>query len=273
MSSPTAQASASAGRIFEIPDAESEVQNLPGAVILEEIHGQVVFNNVTFRYFGSGEPVLKHVSFEARPGETIALLGATGSGKTTIINLIPRFYDVSSGAVQIDGQDVRKVTLHSLRRQIGIVLQDTFLFSASIMEIIRFERADATDEEVIAAASLAHAHNFIEHMPEGYQTMLGERGQGLSQVQRQLLSIARAALADPRLLILDEATSSVDTRTERLIQQAMDKLLKGRTRFVIAHRLSTMRNADQVLVLHAGKIIERGTLDELLARQGLYFDL
>jgi ATP-binding cassette subfamily B multidrug efflux pump len=203
----------------------------------------------------------------------IAIVGPTGAGKTTIINLIPRFYDVSSGSVKIDGIDVRDVTTASLRKQIGIVLQDSFLFSDTVMNNIRYGRLDATDEEVIAAAKLASADSFIERLPQGYQTVLGERGSGLSQGQRQLISIARAALANPRILILDEATSSVDTRTERLIQRAFDQLLEGRTSFVIAHRLSTIRHADQVLMLKDGQIVERGTHDELLAQQGAYYEL
>jgi ABC-type multidrug transport system fused ATPase/permease subunit len=223
---------------------------------------------------GSQVPVvLKGVSFTAEPGQTVAIVGPTGAGKTTIINLIPRFYDVAGGAVRIDGMDVRDVTAASLRRQIGLVLQDTFLFSDTVMNNIRYGRLDATDDEVIAAARLASADTFIERLPDGYQTVLGERGGGLSQGQRQLLAIARAALANPRILILDEATSSVDTRTERLIQQAFDQLLEGRTSFVIAHRLSTIRNADQVLMLKDGLIVERGTHDELLARRGAYYDL
>jgi ATP-binding cassette subfamily B protein len=217
--------------------------------------------------------VLKDVSFTAQPGQTVAIVGPTGAGKTTIINLIPRFYDVTSGAVRIDGIDVRDVSMKSLREQIGIVLQDTFLFSASVMENVRFGRPDANDDDVMAAIRLANADSFIERLPDKYQTVLGERGSGLSQGQRQLLSIARAALADPRILILDEATSSVDTRTERLIQRAFDELLKGRTAFVIAHRLSTIRNADLILVLKDGQIIERGRHDELLAKQGFYYDL
>jgi ATP-binding cassette subfamily B protein len=232
----------------------------------------VAFEDVSAAY-EVGVPVLRHVSFTAEPGQTVAIVGPTGAGKTTIINLLPRFYDVTGGRVTIDGHDVRDVTAESLRRQIGIVLQDTFLFSAPVMDNIRFGRPEASDEEVIAAAKLAHADTFIERLPEGYQTVLGERGSGLSQGQRQLIAIARAALADPRLLILDEATSSVDTRTERLIQRAFDQLLEGRTSFVIAHRLSTIRNADQVLVLDQGEIVERGTHDELLARRGFYYDL
>jgi ATP-binding cassette subfamily B protein len=232
----------------------------------------VEFQNVSAAY-QKGTPVLDGISFTAEPGQTVAIVGPTGAGKTTIINLIPRFYDVTGGAVLIDGTDVRYVSTETLRAQIGIVLQDTFLFSASVMENIRFGRPEASDEEVIAAAQLAHADTFVERLPDGYQTVLGERGSGLSQGQRQLLSIARAALADPRILILDEATSSVDTRTERLIQKALEKLLAGRTSFVIAHRLSTIRNADQVLVLDQGKIVERGVHDELLAKRGFYYNL
>jgi ATP-binding cassette subfamily B protein len=220
-----------------------------------------------------GVPVLREVTFTAEAGQTIAIVGPTGAGKTTIINLIPRFYDVTGGAVRIDGVDVREVRAESLRRQIGLVLQDTFLFSMAVMENIRFGRPEATDEEVIAAAVLAHADSFIERLPEKYQTVLGERGSGLSQGQRQLIAIARAALANPRILILDEATSSVDTRTERLIQQAFDKLMEGRTSFVIAHRLSTVRDADTILVLNQGEIIERGNFSELLAKRGFFYDL
>ncbi|MEK7785914.1 MAG: ABC transporter ATP-binding protein, partial [Chloroflexota bacterium] len=230
-------------RIFTLLDEEPSVQDKAGAKEMPPIKGAVELDRASASY-KRGVPVLSGVSFRAEPGQTIAIVGPTGAGKTTIINLIPRFYDVTGGAVRIDGIDVRNVTADSLRRQIGIVLQDTFLFSTTVMENIRFGRPDATDEEVIAAAKLAHAEAFVERLPEKYQTVLGERGSGLSQGQRQLISIARAALANPRILILDEATSSVDTRTERLIQQAFDQLLEGRTSFVIAHRLSTIRNAD-----------------------------
>lgn len=263
---------AGAERIFNILDEKPAVTDKPDAIIMPPIKGLVEFQNASHSY-EDGVPVLRDVSFTAQPGQTIAIVGPTGAGKTTIINLIPRFYDVTSGSVKIDGIDVRDVTMKSLREQIGIVLQDTFLFSQSVMENVRFGRPDATDEEVLAAIKLANADSFIERLPEKYQTVLGERGSGLSQGQRQLLSIARAALANPRILILDEATSSVDTRTERLIQQAFDKLLKGRTSFVIAHRLSTIRNADMILVLKDGRIIERGKHDELLAKQGFYYDL
>jgi len=263
---------AGAERIFNILDETPAVVNKPGAKDMPEIKGKVEFNEVSHAY-EDGVPVLSNVTFSAEPGQTIAIVGPTGAGKTTIINLLPRFYDVTHGSVRIDGVDVRDVTAESLRRQIGIVLQDTFLFSASVMENIRFGRPDATDEEVYAAARLANADSFITRLPEKYDTVLGERGSGLSQGQRQLLSIARAALADPRILILDEATSSVDTRTERLIQKAFDALLQSRTSFVIAHRLSTIRNADMILVLKDGQIIERGKHDELLKKKGFYYDL
>jgi len=259
-------------RIFNILDEEPAVSDKPNAKVMTEIKGLVEFDNVAHEY-EDGVPVLKGVSFIAQPGETFAIVGPTGAGKTTIINLLPRFYDVTQGSVKIDGVDVRDVTAESIRKQVGIVLQDTFLFSTTVMENVRFGRPDATDEEVMAAIKLANADSFIERLPEKYQTVLGERGSGLSQGQRQLLSIARAALADPRILILDEATSSVDTRTERLIQTAFDQLLHGRTSFVIAHRLSTIRNADMILVLKAGEIIERGKHTELLEKKGFYYDL
>jgi ATP-binding cassette subfamily B protein len=259
-------------RIFALLDIVSDVQDKPGAREMPPIQGEVTFADVGAGY-KQNQPVLHGISFTAKPGQTIAIVGPTGAGKTTIINLIPRFYDVTSGAVKIDGMDVRDVTATSLRRQIGLVLQDSFLFSDTVMSNIRYGRLDATDEEVIAAATLASANTFIERLPQGYQTILGERGSGLSQGQRQLIAIARAALANPRILILDEATSSVDTRTERLIQRAFDQLLEGRTSFVIAHRLSTIRNADQVFMLKDGVIVERGTHNELLALRGAYYDL
>lgn len=259
-------------RIFTILDEKPAVFDKPNAKPMTEIKGLVEFDNVAHEY-EDGVPVLKGVSFTAQPGQTFAIVGPTGAGKTTIINLLPRFYDVTEGSVKIDGVDVRDVTAESIRKQVGIVLQDTFLFSTTVMENVRFGKPDATDEEVMAAIKLANADSFIERLPEKYQTVLGERGSGLSQGQRQLLSIARAALADPRILILDEATSSVDTRTERLIQKAFDQLLSGRTSFVIAHRLSTIRNADQILVLKAGQIIERGKHNELLEKKGFYYDL
>lgn len=263
---------AGAERIFGLLDEVPAVQDRPGAKDLPRILGKVEFSHVSYRY-EDGVPVLKDISFTAEPGQTIAIVGPTGAGKTTIINLLPRFYDVSDGAVRIDGFDVRDVTAESIRRQIGVVLQDTFLFSTTVMENVRFGRPDATDEEVKAAVRLANADSFIERLPAKYQTVLGERGSGLSQGQRQLLSIARAALADPRILILDEATSSVDTRTERLIQKAFDQLLEGRTSIVIAHRLSTIVNADMILVLDDGQFIERGRHNELMEKRGFYYNL
>ncbi len=259
-------------RIFGLLDTVPDLQDAPDAVPMPPIQGRVAFQHVYAEY-EKDQPVLRDVNLVAEPGQTIAIVGPTGAGKTTIINLIPRFYDVSAGAVLIDGLDVRAVTAASLRAQVGIVLQDSFLFSDTVMNNIRFGRPDATDDEVIAAARLARADTVIDRLPEGYATVLGERGSGLSQGQRQLLAIARAALANPRILILDEATSSVDTRTERLIQTALEELLHGRTSFVIAHRLSTIRHADLVVVLKEGAIIERGTHDELLAAHGFYYDL
>lgn len=263
---------AGAERIFDLLDEMPDITEQIGAAAMPAIQGRVVYDNVMAQY-AADVPVLRGIDLVAKPGETIAIVGPTGAGKTTLVNLLPRFYDVTGGSVTIDGVDVREVTLASLRQQIGIVLQDSFLFSDSVMNNIRFGRPDASDDEVIAAAKLARAHDFIERLPEGYQTRLGERGSGLSQGQRQLLSIARAALAEPRILILDEATSSVDTRTERQIQSALETLMQGRTSFVIAHRLSTIRNADQVLVLVQGEIVERGRHEELLAQRGFYYDL
>ena len=263
---------AGAERIFGLLDTQPSVQDRPDAQAMPPIVGRVEFDRV-YAAYKQEERVLCDVSFVAEPGQTVAIVGPTGAGKTTIINLIPRFYDVVAGAVRIDGLDVRDVTAADLRRQIGIVLQDTFLFSDTVLNNIRFGRPEATDDEVRAAARLAHADEFIQRLPDGYNTMLGERGSGLSQGQRQLVAIARAALANPSILILDEATSSVDTRTERQIQRALDTLLKERTSFVIAHRLSTIRNADQVLVLVDGEIVERGRHDELLARRGAYHEL
>jgi len=267
------QASASANRIFEILDAKSDITDKPGAVALPPIAGSVEFRGVTFRYFGSGGAVLDDVSFSAAPGQTIALLGATGSGKSTIINLIPRFYDASAGAVLIDGQDVRDVTLDSLRSQIGIVLQETNLFSGTIRDNIAFGRSDATLEQVQAAAQAASAHDFITGFPQGYDTPVGERGTTLSGGQKQRIAIARALLLNPRLLILDDSTSSVDLQTEYNIQKALDNLMHGRTSFVIAQRISTVLNADQILVLDKGRVAARGTHEELLESSPIYAEI
>jgi ATP-binding cassette subfamily B protein len=269
---------AGAERIFELHDEQPEITNAPDAIELPPIQGRVEFRHVSFGYNDSataGEETCTvcDIGLIAEPGQVVALVGPTGAGKTTLINMLPRFYDAKEGAVLIDGHDVRQVTQESLRRQMGIVLQDTYLFSMTVRENIRYGRPDATDEEVEAAAKISLAHDFITRLPEGYETMLGERGNNLSHGQRQLISIARAALANPRILILDEATSSVDTRTERLIQRALAELMKGRTSFVVAHRLSTIRNADQVLVVFDGEIVERGTHQELLAKRGRYYDL
>lgn len=268
-----AQAGASATRIFEILDAKSDIVERPSARVLPPIQGRVEFRSLTFRYFGSGDPVLQDVSFVAEPGQTIALLGATGSGKTTIINLIPRFYDVSEGAVLIDDHDVRDVTLDSLRSQIGIVLQETNLFGGTIRDNIAFGRSQASLEEVQAAAKAAAAHEFIMGFPQGYDTPVGERGTTLSGGQKQRIAIARALLLDPRLLILDDSTSSVDLLTEYHIQRALDRLMKGRTSFVIAQRISTVLNADQILVLDKGCVVARGTHEELMEQSPIYAEI
>ena len=267
-----AQASAAGERIFEILDAVSEVRDAPDAQALPAVRGHVRFEGVSFAYFGRHR-VLHEVSFEAAPGQVVALLGATGSGKSTIINLIPRFYDSTSGQITLDGHDVCGVTLNSLRDQIGIVLQETTLFAATIRENVAFGRPDATEDEVLAAVQAAQAHDFIGAMSQGYDTPVGERGVTLSGGQKQRIAIARALLKDPRILILDDATSSVDTETEQLIQKALERLMRGRTSFVIAQRLSTVRMADLILVLEKGRIAAQGTHEELLRTCGLYAEI
>ncbi len=267
------QAAASADRIFEILDAKSDIVDKPNASKLPAVKGDVKFENVTFRYVGGGEPVLKNVSFEAKSGETIALLGATGSGKTSIINLLPRFYDPVEGAITIDGHDLRDVTLDSLRSQIGIVLQETTLFSGTIRENIAFGKPDATLEEVQAAAKSAAAHDFIMSFPDGYDTHVGERGTTLSGGQKQRVAIARALLLDPRILILDDSTSSVDVATESHIQAALETLMKGRTSFVIAQRISTVMNADKILVLEKGEVVAQGKHAQLMEEEPIYAEI
>ncbi len=262
---------AGAERVFELMDEKPE-SDAPDALALEHVRGEVHLEDVTFGY-NPDVPVLKNVSLHAKPGEMIALVGPTGAGKTTIANLLTRFYDVDGGEIRIDGQNVRAFRKEDLRRKLALVLQDNFLFAGTVMENIRYGRLEATDDEVMAAARLANADTFIHRLPHGYQSLLAERGSNLSQGQRQLLAIARAVLADPDILILDEATSNVDTRTEKHLQEALLRLMQGRTSFVIAHRLSTIRDADQVLVINDGEIIERGTHESLLAQKGFYHRL
>lgn len=260
---------AGAERVFEVIDETPEIQDAAGASILKPIRGHVEFRDVCFGY-EPGVQVLKNVSFEAHPGQMIALVGPTGAGKTTIVNLLTRFYDIDSGIILVDGRDIREVQRDDLRKGLGIVLQDTFLFSTTVRENIRYGRLEATDGEVEAAAEVANAASFIRHLPQGFDTPLSEEGTNLSWGQRQLLAIARAVLADPSILVLDEATSSVDTRTEVHIQEAMLRLMKDRTSFVIAHRLSTIRSADIILVVNDGRIVERGTHPELIEANGFY---
>jgi len=267
------RAAASAQRVFEVLDAESEVQERPGAIPLPPIRGRVAFEDVSFRYAGAEHDALSHVSFVAEPGQTVAVVGTTGSGKSTIINLIPRFYDVRGGRVTIDGHDVRDVTLESLRAQIGIVLQETVLFSGTIRDNIAYGMPDASQEEIEMVAKIAQAHDFIMEQPQGYDTRIGEGGVGLSGGQMQRIAIARALLLNPKVLILDDSTSSVDAETEYQIQQAMDRLMVGRTSFIVAQRISTVRNADKILLLDGSRLVAQGTHEELLATSDLYGEI
>ncbi len=267
------RASVSAGRIFEVLDTANEVVDRPDAKPLPPVTGRVAFEDVSLRYVGGDGPVLDHVSFVAEPGQSVAIVGQTGSGKTSIINLIPRFYDVTGGRVTVDGEDVQSVTLESLRAQIGMVLQDTTLFGGAIRDNIAYGRPDVSDAEVEAAARAAQAHDFIADFPAGYATVVGERGVGLSGGQRQRIAIARALLLDPRILILDDSTSSVDAETEYQIQQALLRLMRGRTSFVIAQRISTVRNADLIVLLDQGRVVAQGTHDDLLRESALYGEI
>ena len=259
-------------RIFETIDEDVAVKDAPDAMDMPPITGKVEFKDVTFSY-DDGHPILNKINFTANPGETFAIVGPTGAGKTTIVNLISRFYNVDSGEVLIDDIDISKVKIHSLRTQMGIMMQDSFIFSGTIMDNIRYGNMEASDEDVIRAAKTVCAHDFIMEMENGYMTEVNERGSRLSAGQRQLISFARALLADPKILILDEATSSIDTETERVLQKGLNELLKGRTSFIIAHRLSTIKNADCIMYVENGGIIERGTHDELLALKGKYYEL
>ena len=260
-------------RIFETLDVHPEIEDRPGAIELPPVKGRVDFNDVVFKYEPGGRNILNLVDFHVPAGSTVALVGPTGAGKTTIVNLLSRFYDVTEGSVCVDGHDVRDVTLASLRRQMGVMLQDTFIFTGNVRENIRYGRLDATDQQIEEAAKAVHAHEFIMELPDGYDTKVEERGSTLSAGQRQLIAFARVLLADPRILILDEATSSIDTRTEEALQAGLAHLLKGRTSFVIAHRLSTIENADQIFYIDHGQIVEHGTHQELLAKKGAYYRL
>ena len=263
---------ASAERVFELLDESEEIPDPAEPVLLENVTGHVTLDGVSFRY-EPDRPLIENLNADVRSGEVLAIVGPTGAGKTTVVNLLMRFYEIDAGTIRIDGIDIRKVTRDNLRRTFGMVLQDTWLFGGTIRENIAYGREDASEEEIVAAAKAAHVDHFVRTMPHGYDTVIDDDASNLSQGEKQLLTIARAFLADPQILILDEATSSVDTRTEVLVQQAMSLLMKGRTAFVIAHRLSTIRNADEILVMDQGKIVEQGSHDELMARKGFYYDL
>jgi ATP-binding cassette subfamily B protein len=263
---------ASAERVFQLLDETEEIPDPAEPVVLEHVTGHVTLENVSFRY-EPDKPLIENLNADVRAGEVLAIVGPTGAGKTTLVNLLMRFYEIDAGTISIDGVDIRKLTRNNLRQTFGMVLQDTWLFGGTIRENIAYGREDATEEQIVDAAKAAHVHHFVRTMPHGYDTVIDDDASNLSQGEKQLLTIARAFLADPEILILDEATSSVDTRTEVLVQKAMSQLMKGRTAFVIAHRLSTIRNADEILVMDQGKIVEQGSHDELMAKKGFYFDL
>jgi ATP-binding cassette subfamily B protein len=263
---------ASAERVFELLDEAEEVPEAAVPAELEHVTGHVSLEGVSFRYVAD-KPLIEDLNVDVRSGEVLAIVGPTGAGKTTLVNLLMRFYELDAGTICIDGVDTRLMTRDKLRHTFGMVLQDTWLFGGTVRENIAYGRENATEDEIIAAAKAAHVDHFVRTMPHGYDTVIDDDASNLSSGEKQLLTIARAFLADPEILILDEATSSVDTRTEVLVQQAMSRLMKGRTAFVIAHRLSTIRNADEILVMNEGKIVEQGSHDDLIARKGFYYDL